>query len=505
MTVRWLLVAAFILIPSGPAQGQTGTPPESETKLLPSDGEAGDSFGFGVSLSGDTALVGAAGDDDNGFNSGSAYVFLRSDAGWSEQAKLIASDGEELDIFGRSVSISADTALIGASHDDDNGTGSGSAYVFVRSGNVWSEQAKLLARDGAAHDRFGWSVSILGDTALVGADSDDDKGDDSGSAYIFGWGDAGWTQQGKLRASDGAVFDFFGASVSLSADSALVGAPFHDGDALDLGSAYVFVRHEDGWIQQAELRASDGERGDHFGASVSIYGDTALVGASGDDDNGIDSGSAYVFVRDGTVWTQQAKLRASEGESFDHFGDAVSLSTNTALVGAWAADENGSAYLFERHGTAWTEQEQLLASDGAIFDFFGDAVSLSGNTSLVGAWQDDDNGEGSGSAYVFAPSSLDLSVAGTCPGPVTVTISNAPPNSEVGVIAAANNHGSTKGGAMCKGTLFEIGEPFQVPPLWIVVDRSGGGSGAIKLQDNRCWMEALALADCSTSGATRVP
>ena len=155
-----------------------------QAKLTASDGVADDLFGHSVSIDGDTAVIGAFRDDDNGSNSGSAYVYVRSDGVWSEQAKLTASDGAQDDSFGYSVSIDGDTVVVGAM-DDDNGSGSGSAYVYVRSNGVWSEQQKLTASDGATGDYFGYSVSIDGDAVIIGASGDEDNGNASGSAYVF--------------------------------------------------------------------------------------------------------------------------------------------------------------------------------------------------------------------------------------------------------------------------------------------------------------------------------
>ena len=191
--------------------------------------------------------------------------------------------------------MSGDTAVVGAYFDDDSGTDSGSAYVFVRSGSVWTEQAKLTTSDGTADDHFGVSVSVRGDTAIVGAVYDDDSGLSSGSAYVFVRSGAVWTEEAKLLASDGAAGDYFGNAVSVSGDTAVMGAFGDDDNGNNSGSAYVFVRSGSLWTEQAKLTASDGAADDRFGWSVSVSGDTAAVGAWGDDDNGTDSGSAYVF------------------------------------------------------------------------------------------------------------------------------------------------------------------------------------------------------------------
>jgi len=364
-------------------------------KLLELDGMAGDWFGESVALAGDTALIGVPGDDD--FR-GSAYVFTRTGTTWTQQAKLIASDGAAGDWFGVYVALAGDTALVGTSGDD----GRGSAYVFTRTGTTWIQQAKLLASDGAAGDEFGWSVSLSGGTALIGADGNDDNGESSGSAYVFIRTGTTWTQQAKLLASDGAAADRFGFSVAVAGDTALIGAP---NDDYVKGSTYVFTRTGTTWTQQAKLLASDGTAGDGLGNSVSLNENTALIGAAYDDDNGALSGSAYVFTRGGSTWTQQQKLHASDGATNDLFGCFVSLSGDTTLIGAIGDDDNGdvsgSAYVFTRTGTTWTQQAKLLASDGVIGDSFGMSVAVAGDTAFIGAYGDDDNGDDSGSAYVF--------------------------------------------------------------------------------------------------------
>jgi len=376
-------------------------------KLLASDGAVGDVFGTSVSLDGDTVLIGAVSDDDNGAGSGSAYIFTRSGTTWTQQTKLLASDGHAGDQFGCFVSLFGDTALIGAGWDDDNGVDSGSAYVFTRTGTTWTQQQKLTAPDVAAGDWFGMCVSLVGDTALIGAQGDYNTGD-FGAAYVFTRTGTIWTLQQELFASDGAAGDCFGWMVSLDGNTALIGADLDDDNGVDSGSAYVFTRTGTTWTQQAKLLASDGAAGDDFsGGGVALYGDTALIGAEMDDDSGTDSGSAYVFTRTGTTWTQLAKLLASDGNAGDQFSTwGLALESDTAIIGAWDDDDNGinsgSAYVFTRSGTTWTQQQKLTASDGAAGDQFGVAVSLDGDTALIGAWFDDVNGTTNcGSVYVF--------------------------------------------------------------------------------------------------------
>jgi hypothetical protein len=251
------------------------------------------------------------------------------------------------------VAVDGDSAVIGASLDDDQGYASGSAYVFVRSGTGWSEQAKLLPSDGAAADQFGTSVAVDGDSAVVGAHWDDDQGFVSGSAYVFVRSGTGWSEQAKLLPSDGAAGDGFGVGVAVDGDSAVVGAPGDDDQGSASGSAYVFVRSGTTWSEQAKLLPSDGGAADHFGTSVAVDGDTVAVGAPGDDDQGSASGSAYVFElgllnQPPTIAADQPSVTVDEGDTAtntgqvsDPDGDAVSLTSSVGTVtnnsdGTWS-------------------------------------------------------------------------------------------------------------------------------------------------------------------------
>ncbi len=383
-------------------------------ELLPIGAAAYDYFGSSISLSGNRALVGAPNADDIGPDSGSAHLFERQPSGtWIPMAKLRPSDGAAYDYFGL-VSLSGDRALIGAVQDDDRGIDSGSAYVFERgSSGVWIQAAKLLAIDGAAFDYLGYPTSLSGDRALVGAIGDDDLGPDTGAAYVFERQSNGvWIQAAKLLASDGGGYDYFASSVSLVGDRALVGAIGDDDLGPDTGAAYVFERQSNGmWTQTAKLLASDGGGLDNFGLSVSLSGDQALVGAPYDDDLGPDTGAAYVFERQsGGSWIETKKLLASDGGGLDNFGLSVSLSGSQALVGSPLDDDSGidagAVYLFEQPpGGAWVEIAKLLATgEGAPSDWLGYSVSLSGNQALAGAVFDDDTGLDAGAAYVFTPS-----------------------------------------------------------------------------------------------------
>ncbi|MFN0136974.1 MAG: dockerin type I domain-containing protein [Phycisphaerae bacterium] len=272
------------------------------------------------------------------------------------------------------------------------------------------ELAKLIASDAATDDYFGFSVAVSGDTAVIGTYSDEHAGGISdGSAYIFVRAGEVWVQQAKLTASDAAANDQFGNSVAISGDTVVVGAHFDDlvnGSFFNEGSAYVFVRSGTVWTQQAKLIASDAAISDDFGFSVSLEGDTAVIGARINDiPGGPDGGSAYVFVRAGTVWTQQAMLTPSDPGSSDQFGWSVAVSGDTAAVGAHyddhaAGTDAGSAYIFTRSGAAWTQQAKLIGADVGAGDEFGRSVALSGDTAVIGAYRDI-YVVGANAAYVF--------------------------------------------------------------------------------------------------------
>ena len=421
-----------------------------EQKVIALDGATDDYFGYSVAIDGNTAVVGMP-NDDIGANTeqGSAYILVRSGTTWIQQAKLTASDGATDDYFGHSVALSGDIALVGAYLDDVGANvDQGSAYIFVRSGTTWSENAKLTASDGVTYDNFGGSVALSGDTALVGAYSDDvGASNDQGSAYAFVRIAGAWAQQAKLTASDGAAGDHFGWSVALSSDTALVGAYSDDvGANIDQGSAYVFVRSGATWSQQTQLTFSDGASNfDFFGRSVALSGDTALVGADG---YNLQHGSAFVFVRNGIAWSQQAVLNASDSVSWFRFGYSVALSGDVALVGV--PDWN-YAYVFVRNVTTWSQQAKLIASDGAGGTRFGYSVALSGDTALVGAYFDDIGGNvNQGSAYFYqayrTDSDLAVSAASNAANPLypgetvilTTTVTNYGPASASAVMLNAS-------------------------------------------------------------------
>lgn len=273
-------------------------------KLTASEVELLDKFGGSVAVSGDTVVIGASGDDDN---QGAAYIFVRPESGWTtttETAKLTASDAEDGDNLGSSVAISGDTVVAGAWSNNVGGVNAGSAYMFVRPESGWmtaTETAKLTASDADEFDTFGFSVGVSDDTVVVGASGDDERGSGAGAVYVFIRPELGWatmTETVKLTASDTGSGDFFGSSVAISGNMLVVGANGDDDGGSDSGSAYLFVRPESGWGVTAEttkLTASDGSEDDFFGYSVAVDSATIVVGAVFDDDAGTNSGSAYVF------------------------------------------------------------------------------------------------------------------------------------------------------------------------------------------------------------------
>jgi hypothetical protein len=399
-----------------------------EQKVVePSDGY--EIFGSSTALSADgrIALVGAPSDTvSTNHYQGSVYVFERNSQGdWEMIQKVLASDGKSEDYFGTSLALSADgnTAIIGAS-GDDNGTilNQGSAYILTRdTSGMWNERQKLLAFDGESRDIFGSEVALSadGDTVIIGVFADAITGiERQGSAYIFVRNpDESWSEQQKLTASDGDQEDWFGVSVALSGDgnTALIGAQrFGSGSFNGPGAAYIFTRIETTWSEKNKLIPLDGESGDSFGFSVALSGDgrTALIGAPDKySPIGYSQGAAYVFVKEDMIWNQQQKLMVSYELEDLWFGLRLTLSSDglTALIGApfekiGVNSKQGSAYIFTFSEGAWTEREKLIASDGMeddIFAYSSLAVSADGGIVLIGAPEDDIDAEDQGSAYFF--------------------------------------------------------------------------------------------------------
>lgn len=384
-----------------------------QQKLIDPDGIALDAFGFAVALDGDTAVVGSS-QDDVGLaqDQGSALVFVRNGATWQQQAQLFASDGAAGDLFGRTVAISGNYIIIGAPKKNVLGAAErGEAYVFVRAGTAWTQQAQLWSSDGLSGDRFGWAVAISGDSIIVGAPGADISGHfNKGAVYRFKRAGTNWAQDAKFTAPDGHPGDHFGWAVALQGGVLLVGAP----DAPintngSQGAAYIFTSvilvGEPVTLPPRKLIANDGTTGDRLGESVALNGSSALVGAPYD--SGL-RGSAYVFVPNGVFlnppWVQQAKLTASQSAPGDGFGAAVAIRGDVAVIGQprYASAGQGRVLVYTRNGTTWSQPSPLTASDGREGDQLGGAVAISGDTILAGApLAGNSLANINGAAYVF--------------------------------------------------------------------------------------------------------
>ena len=377
-------------------------------KLTAADAAWYDYAGDAVSISDDVAVVGAYGTAVGGECSGSVCVYRYDNSAWIEEVKLELPTAAAYDYFGSAVSVSGDVAVIGAYGTDLAGSRSGSAYVYRHNGSIWVVEDTLTSADAMDGDEFGKAVSISGDVIVVGADGDDDAGESSGSAYVYRYNPVteSWSQEAKLTATDAAGGNQFGISVSVDGDVVVIGSRFDDDAGGRAGSAYVYRYNAGYWVEEDKLTASDAAVDDAFGYSVSVSGDTAVIGAYGDDDGGESSGSAYVFYYTGGVWVEEAKLTAGDAAACDYFGYSVSIDGDFVSVGAYGTDEagesSGSAYIFGFDGINWIEQAEFRATDAAPYHYFGNSVSISNAKAVVGVYRDDDAGHGSGSVCVFA-------------------------------------------------------------------------------------------------------
>ncbi|MGQ0621416.1 MAG: Calx-beta domain-containing protein [Panacagrimonas sp.] len=376
-------------------------------KIFAADGANSDNFGLAVSLSGDTLLATA---HNHGGGRGTVYVFVRFAGSWVEQARLTPEMGDRINSGCQSVSLSGDTAAIpvtGQPSGDDHDAGR--VYVFRRTNGVWSRE-QIIVGPPDTFDHFGCAVAVEGNTLLIGALGDDIAGRNSqGSAYVYVRDAGTWAAQAKLVAAEGRELDSFGFDVALSGERALIGAP--SGGLENNNAAYVFVRSGTTWMQEARLLPpSGGNPGKHFGEAVAISGDTAVVGAWTDDLGRRTTisnppGSATVFVRTGSTWSRQARLIASRPTENPGFGISVSLQGDTALVGMPFDDlvslNEGSARLFRRFGSSWSEQRKLVTSERQENARLGQSVALSGETAVGGAFGSDGVSASTGAAFVF--------------------------------------------------------------------------------------------------------
>ena len=367
-----------------------------------------DSFGRSVSISGNVAIFGAFGEDTNASDAGAAYIYRYDGRTWNKEQKLLASEYEYGDRFGNSVSISGDVALVGAYLDDTGGYELGAVYVFRYNGTTWEEEAKLQASDKEEYDEFGCSVSICDNVAIIGSHYEATGGTNIGSAYIFRYDGTTWVEEQKIQASDKQAHDQFGNAVCIDGNVAIVGADWKSDGGSQAGAAYVFRYDGSTWGEEQKLQANDKEEYDFFGKSVSISGNVVVVGACYQGTTGLDdTGAAYVYRYNGSYWYQEAKLEASDRsiEKLDEFGCSVSIYGNVALVGAryesTGAVQTGATYVYKYNGSTWVEEIKLQANDKDDYYWFGCSVSISDNIALIGAEGENSSGSSTGAAYAF--------------------------------------------------------------------------------------------------------
>ncbi len=330
---------------------------------------------------------------------------LRVDA---KQQKLLPSDGNAEDQFGYSVAIDGKTVLVGSINADVSELkDSGAAYIYALGAAGWQQEAKLIADSPEAGDTLGGNVALRGNVAMLGASRSDIRAADAGAVFVFERDSANWMQRQMLTAPDAKQGDAFGQSIALTTRFLVIGAPRGDAPLQDSGAAYVYRRDADGWQFQTKLVAADGAEGDLFGISVTIDHNTILVGADLNDEKAEKAGAVYAFVYDGQQWIQQAKLMAEDGADTDIFGVRVALSGDTALISARRDDlegigvDAGSAYVFERAQGKWEQTQKLIAPDGVADDRFARGVALNTDIALISAMHHDTQGKDAGAVYVY--------------------------------------------------------------------------------------------------------
>nr|CRH04297.1 protein of unknown function [Candidatus Magnetococcus massalia] len=454
--------------------GTTG--PVEIGKLTASDGQTEDYLGYASAISGSAAIVGAYKEDTVATSAGAAYIYQLSNGSWGQTAKIQASDAGYGDYFGQAVAISGDYALIGAPYADDGATNSGEAYLFQKSANSdsWSEISTLQSSTLSSYDYFGYTVEIEDETAMVGAI----YGDTGGAVSVFNKGSDGvsWVETAQLTAADIQYGDYFSIDMAISGNYAIIGASRGDDLGTDSGVAYIFESTDGGssWAQKTKLLASDGASYDYFGTSVSISGNYAIVGAHYDDDQATSTGSAYIFTStDGwDSWSQVAKLTASDAEAHDLFGANVEIVGNYALISAHgedgSSDNQGAAYLFERSadGTTWQEVTKLQASDGSSFNDFGKSLGMDEEHFIIGAYGHDSQADDDGAAYIYSM-------------PTTTSEPGQTDNSESSsdFTADTSTLGSILLGSSVTGTIDQAGDRD-----WFAVQLTAGESCRIDLE-----------------------
>lgn len=392
----------FTLVPLLAAATMGGSVLEiDEGALQFSTPAAWDRVGEAIAVDAGLAVVGTRWDDTQGADAGAAYIFEHTAGSWTQVTKLYASDANAVDQFGSSVAISGNTVVVGTPTSDGVAPNEGAAYVFVFNGSFWQQQFKLKASDRLDEDRFGSAVGIDGDLIAVGAMGDDDQGDYSGSAYIFTRSGTVWSEQAKLLASNGSSHSYFGTSIAVDQDTVLVGAP---GTPYSAGGGYVYVDGGGTWAQQGYLVDPGMSWYEDFGHAVALEGDTAVIGSPFATDNGVDSGSVSVFNRVGTNWSHTQRLLA--GEQFGELGSSVALEGSVLAAGApgdhqLGADPLGAVYLFSLDGGTWGQAGTIQPVDLDPWDEYGAAVALGGDSLIVGIPGSDATAVNAGGAHAY--------------------------------------------------------------------------------------------------------
>lgn len=377
----------------------------SELEILTADDAAsGDLLGGTAAISGNTIVVGVP---ESGVMRGAAYVFVRTGTSWSQQAKLTASDPNNGDAFGVDVDIDGEDILVGAHLNDLAGFGPnvGSAYVFTRNGTSWTQQERLVPADGAGGDQFGFSVAIDAGTAVIGAVRDDAGSSQTGSARVFVRGGTQWTEQATLIASDGAENDFFGTAVDLEGDLAVVGAARHDAIANNEGKVYVYTRTGTTWTETAILSPPSLVADARFGSSVALSGSRLAVGAPRDDAGAPVAGAVHVYELEAGVWNADEVVSSPSPIFEGLFGESVALTTNSLFVGApgesGIGQGDGVVYRLDPLGDAWTLRLTMVASQGQPMGSLGASVAADSVYVVAGAPGRSEVAANSGAAFVY--------------------------------------------------------------------------------------------------------
>ncbi|HWL14435.1 MAG TPA: hypothetical protein VNR00_02445 [Opitutus sp.] len=353
-----------------------------QIRLAPPEASIGARTGASVSLDGNTLALGSPDDDAAGPFAGAVFVFVRDGASWRQQARLLGPATTGQRSFGESVAVNRDTLVVGAPFDEVTGDASGAAYVYVRQGETWVQQAKLVPADRTADQLFGDCVAIHGDTIVVGAFLDSGRAPNAGAAYVFTRSGSAWTQKDKLTASDASEHAFFGSAVAIRNGTIVIGSPVSE-------TAYIFKYSNWHWRQQARLAPADAVPGDYsgFGAAVTVDQDTIAIGAPAQSGADLETGAVYLYQWDGSRWAARAKVAASDAAAGDEFGTSVSLEGHVLAVGApyCGASNEGAIYTFQRRTSGWSLKARHVAQTTEFSAFLGASVCLCNGETVAGA------------------------------------------------------------------------------------------------------------------------